>query len=141
MNNLISILDVSVPDLERLMADAARLKAERAEGCCHPLLAGKSLAMIFEKPSTRTRVSFEVGMYELRRARAPPEPGGYAAAARRGGLGHGPCPLALRLGRDDPGQPPRDDRGVRGPRDRARDQRALGPRAPVPAPGRHLHHP
>ena len=32
MNNLISILDVSVPDLERLMADAARLKAERAEG-------------------------------------------------------------------------------------------------------------
>lgn len=65
MKDLISILDVSVPDLERLMADAARLKAERAEGCCHPLLVGKSLAMIFEKPSTRTRVSFEVGMYEL----------------------------------------------------------------------------
>jgi ornithine carbamoyltransferase len=65
MKNLISILDVSVPELERLMADAARLKAERAEGCCHPLLAGRSLAMIFEKPSTRTRVSFEVGMYEL----------------------------------------------------------------------------
>lgn len=65
MNNLISILDLSVTDLERLMADAARLKAERIEGCCHPLLAGKSLAMIFEKPSTRTRVSFEVGMYEL----------------------------------------------------------------------------
>ena len=65
MKDLISILDVSVPDLERLMADAARLKAERAEGCCHPLLAGKSLAMIFEKPSTRTRVSFEVGMYQL----------------------------------------------------------------------------
>jgi ornithine carbamoyltransferase len=65
MKDLISILDVSVPDLERLMSDAARLKAERAEGFCHPLLAGKSLAMIFEKPSTRTRVSFEVGMYEL----------------------------------------------------------------------------
>lgn len=65
MKDLISILDVSVPDLERLMADAARLKAERAEGYCHPLLVGKSLAMIFEKPSTRTRVSFEVGMYEL----------------------------------------------------------------------------
>ena len=41
-----------------------------------------------------------------RRPRAPPEPGGHAAAARRGGLGHGPRPLALRLGRDDPGQPP-----------------------------------
>jgi ornithine carbamoyltransferase len=65
MKDLISILDVSVPELERLMADAARLKAERIEGCCHPLLAGKTLAMIFEKPSTRTRVSFEVGLYEL----------------------------------------------------------------------------
>lgn len=65
MKNLISILDVSITELNRLMADAARLKAERIEGCCHPLLAGRSLAMIFEKPSTRTRVSFEVGMYEL----------------------------------------------------------------------------
>ncbi len=63
--NLLSILDLSVVDLERLMADAARLKTERAEGCCPPLLAGRSLAMIFEKPSTRTRVSFEVGMFEL----------------------------------------------------------------------------
>jgi ornithine carbamoyltransferase len=63
--HLLSILDLSVTDLEHLMADAARLKTERAEGCCHPLLAGKSLAMIFEKPSTRTRVSFEVGMFEL----------------------------------------------------------------------------
>ncbi|NLX49778.1 MAG: ornithine carbamoyltransferase [Methanospirillum sp.] len=65
MKNLISILDVSVPSLERLMADAARLKTERAEGCGLPLLAGRCLAMIFEKPSTRTRVSFEVGMFEL----------------------------------------------------------------------------
>jgi ornithine carbamoyltransferase len=65
MKDLISILDVSLTELNRLMADAARLKAERIEGCCHPLLAGRSLAMIFEKPSTRTRVSFEVGMYEL----------------------------------------------------------------------------
>ena len=63
--NLLSILDLSVTDLEHLMAEAARLKVERAEGCCSPLLAGRSLAMIFEKPSTRTRVSFEVGMFEL----------------------------------------------------------------------------
>jgi len=63
--HLLSILDLSVTDLERLMADAARLKMERAEGYTPPLLAGRSLAMIFEKPSTRTRVSFEVGMFEL----------------------------------------------------------------------------
>lgn len=45
MKNLISILDVSITELNRLMADAARLKAERIEGCCHPLLAVQDLAI------------------------------------------------------------------------------------------------
>jgi ornithine carbamoyltransferase len=44
---------------------AKDLKAKQAAGIAHPLLAGKSLAMVFEKSSTRTRVSFEVGMTQL----------------------------------------------------------------------------
>ncbi len=45
------------------MAD--KLKKETRAGIAHPLLAGKTLAMIFEKSSTRTRASFETGMYQL----------------------------------------------------------------------------
>jgi ornithine carbamoyltransferase len=63
--DLISILDLEAEDLEQIMQDAAALKALRKEGKEHPVLAGKNLAMIFEKPSTRTRISFEVGMNDL----------------------------------------------------------------------------
>ncbi|MCL5025835.1 MAG: ornithine carbamoyltransferase [Chloroflexi bacterium] len=47
------------------MHTAARLKAEQKAGTARPLLAGKVLGMIFQKPSLRTRVSFEVGMRQL----------------------------------------------------------------------------
>jgi len=63
--DLISILDLEAEDLEQIMQDAAALKKLRKEGKEHPVLAGKNLAMIFEKPSTRTRISFEVGMNDL----------------------------------------------------------------------------
>ncbi|HHW41171.1 MAG TPA: ornithine carbamoyltransferase [Syntrophomonadaceae bacterium] len=50
----------------RLFLDAAHdLKKELKAGIPHPVLQGKTLGMIFTKPSTRTRVSFEVGMYQL----------------------------------------------------------------------------
>lgn len=52
-------------DIRALLALAKELKTARAKGEQTHLLAGKTLAMIFEKASTRTRVSFEVGMYEL----------------------------------------------------------------------------
>lgn len=57
--------DVSFEDLDNLLEIASDLKAKTKAGIPHPILAGKSLAMIFTKSSTRTRVSFEVGMYQL----------------------------------------------------------------------------
>ncbi len=65
-------LDLAAIDsasLRLILTKAAELKAQRKQGTMPPYLAGKKLAMIFEKNSTRTRVSFEVGMVEL---------GGYA---------------------------------------------------------------
>ncbi|MGH7813246.1 MAG: ornithine carbamoyltransferase [Candidatus Binataceae bacterium] len=52
-------------ELEGLLALAARLKSERKRGIEHPLLHGKTLAMIFQKPSLRTRITFETGMTQL----------------------------------------------------------------------------
>jgi ornithine carbamoyltransferase len=63
--DFISILDISRDELAGLIATACRLKEERKVGVFHPHLAQKTLGMIFEKSSTRTRISFEVGMYEL----------------------------------------------------------------------------
>ena len=63
--NFISIADLTRGELEEILSCAQRLKADRKAGWPHPILAGKTLAMIFEKPSLRTRVTFEVGMAQL----------------------------------------------------------------------------
>lgn len=63
--DLVSIADLPREQLDELFALALRLKADRQTGWPHPLLAGKTLAMIFEKPSLRTRVTFEAGMFQL----------------------------------------------------------------------------
>jgi ornithine carbamoyltransferase len=63
--DFLTLLDAEPAEIEEILDEAERLKALRAEGTPHPLLAGKSLAMIFEKASTRTRVSFEAGMHDL----------------------------------------------------------------------------
>ncbi len=52
-------------DIHYLLAEAIKLKKYQKEGKAHPYLQGKVLAMLFEKSSTRTRVSFEVGMLQL----------------------------------------------------------------------------
>jgi ornithine carbamoyltransferase len=57
--------DYSKEELLSLLALAAELKELKQKQQPHPLLQGKTLGMIFEKSSTRTRVSFEVGMYDL----------------------------------------------------------------------------
>ncbi len=63
--DLLRVADLSGAEIETLFGLATRLKAELAAGTPHPLLAGRTLAMIFEKPSLRTRVTFEVGMVQL----------------------------------------------------------------------------
>jgi len=63
--DFLCLTDWKRTDLDAIFALAADLKARQARGEAHPLLAGKTLAMLFEKSSTRTRVSFEVGMVQL----------------------------------------------------------------------------
>jgi ornithine carbamoyltransferase len=63
--DLLSLWDFSAAEMRALFSRAAELKAMRSRGERQTPLAGKTLGMIFEKASTRTRVSFEVGMYEL----------------------------------------------------------------------------
>lgn len=63
--HFLDLAQVPPADLRRILDMAKDLKARRHAGKATPLLAGRKLAMIFEKNSTRTRVSFEVGMVEL----------------------------------------------------------------------------
>lgn len=65
MKHLIDLNDLTVEEIESLFTLAAKLKKELKAGITHHLLKGKTLGMIFSKSSTRTRVSFEVGMYQL----------------------------------------------------------------------------
>lgn len=63
--DLLSIYELETADFERIWKKAARLKKLLKEGKEHASLKGKTLGMIFDKSSTRTRISFEVGMYQL----------------------------------------------------------------------------
>lgn len=66
MKNFIAIADVSPADIERILQRCVQLRDEKRRGVPHRrLLEGKSLAMVFEKPSLRTRVSFEQAVHEL----------------------------------------------------------------------------
>src|ERR671939_1131274 len=63
--DVLSIADLSANEISLILSTASKLKREQKSGKARPLLRGKTLGMIFQKPSTRTRVSFEVGMYQL----------------------------------------------------------------------------
>ena len=65
MNHLLKLLDLSKEEILGILNLADQLKYELGHGIRHPLLAGKTLGMIFQKASTRTRVSFETGIYQL----------------------------------------------------------------------------
>ena len=75
--SLASLKDLTKEEVEQILKTSELLKLQSLRGQEHPLLKGKTLAMIFEKPSTRTRVSFEVGMWQL---------GGYALYLSAGDL-------------------------------------------------------
>ncbi len=92
--DLVSISDLEPAELDTIFSLARRLKRDRQAGRPHPLLSGKTLAMIFEKPSLRTRVTFEAGMVQL---------GGYAVYLARSDIGLGtresPTDVARNLSR------------------------------------------
>ena len=67
--NLLTLAELSPEEFVGLIDDAIKLKKELKKGGNKPILKNKTLTMIFQKPSTRTRVSFEIGMSQL---------GGYA---------------------------------------------------------------
>jgi len=69
MKHLLKLADLTREEILSVLNLADQLKYERKSGIFHEYLKGKKLGMIFQKSSTRTRVSFETGMYEL---------GGYA---------------------------------------------------------------
>jgi ornithine carbamoyltransferase len=65
MRHFLSLIDVTAEELTLLLDEAAKLKADALRGIRPPLLAGRVLGMVFEKPSLRTRASFEAAMAQL----------------------------------------------------------------------------
>ena len=65
MKHLLKLMDLGKEEITKILNLADQLKYERKNNLNKKYLEGKKLGMIFEKSSTRTRVSFEAGMYEL----------------------------------------------------------------------------
>ncbi|MFO0715602.1 MAG: ornithine carbamoyltransferase [Nitrospira sp.] len=63
--DFLDLLSIPAEELKGLLRLAAQLKAKQRRGVPHPLLPGRMLGLLFQKPSTRTRVSFEAGMNQL----------------------------------------------------------------------------
>ena len=84
MKHLLKMSDLSPAELTHILDVADQLKADCKAGRTEPLLAGKSVALLFSKASTRTRTSFEVGVYQM------------------GGLGNYMNTAELQAGRGEP---------------------------------------
>ncbi|WP_027108549.1 ornithine carbamoyltransferase [Lacticigenium naphthae] len=65
LKHILTMTDLTAKEIEVMILEAIRMKKELREGKSHRVLEGKSLGMVFEKDSTRTRLSFEVGMTQL----------------------------------------------------------------------------
>ena len=137
--HLLSLRDYSRADIDEIFDLARRMKA-RPGGLPRTRSAGKTLAMIFQKPSTRTRVSFEVGHVPARRPRALPRRRTTSSSSR----GETVADTARVLSRYVDGIMARvfahqDVVDLARHAHRARHQRALGPAPPLPGAGRLLH--
>ena len=64
-NCFLKLLDLSPEEITGLLDLAAELKSKKKAGISHAFLAGKNIALIFEKTSTRTRCAFEVAAHDL----------------------------------------------------------------------------
>jgi ornithine carbamoyltransferase len=84
VRHFLTLLDITTDEAHTLLTRAADMKRLQKQGVAHRTLEGKTLGMIFDKASTRTRVSFEVGMFQL---------GGHALFLHSG---------ATQLGRGEP---------------------------------------
>ena len=65
MRNLITLFDLTAAEIEQVLDRGVRIKADYDRGVREPLLQGRTLALLFQKPSLRTRVSFECGMAHM----------------------------------------------------------------------------
>ena len=65
MKHLLKMSDLTPDEVDHILDVADELKAQQKAGGTEPLLKGKSVALMFSKNSTRTRTSFEVGVYQL----------------------------------------------------------------------------
>jgi ornithine carbamoyltransferase len=88
--DFVSLADVTAAEIEQLVVFAGDLKQRHRSGTPTPLLTGKTLALLFDKPSLRTRASFEVGMYQL---------GGYTTYMQEQDIGMGVREPIKDLGR------------------------------------------
>ncbi len=65
VKHLLSMRDLSKKEIDSILERASEFKRQRAKGILSDELKGKTIALMFEKPSTRTRISFETGIHEL----------------------------------------------------------------------------
>ncbi|MCC7083416.1 MAG: ornithine carbamoyltransferase, partial [Pirellulales bacterium] len=65
MHHLLTITDLTSAEIERIFAITDDLKEKHGQGVREALLPGRVIGMLFEKPSLRTRVSFQAGMLQL----------------------------------------------------------------------------
>ena len=140
MKHLLSIEHLAQADMEAILADTVKLKQERGRHAKQPL-SGQCWAMIFTKSSTRTRVSFEVGIRELGGDVHLPRSGRHPARPRRTDQGHRARPRPHGARRGDPHLRPEGCRGLRALRRDSDDQCPHRRGAPVPDPRGSLHHP
>ena len=139
LRHYLQFRDLSRAEYEHLFARTRWIKDRFKRYQRYWPLEDRTLAMIFEKQSTRTRLSFEAGMHQLGGTRDLPQYARFAARPRRAGGGRRAGDLAHVRPGDDPHLRPEDHRALRGPLPRAGDQRPHQPVPPLPDPRGRLH--